>query len=80
MTKVKINTEQNQKIQKNSMVARGIKLALREINKEIKKQAIKSPSSPLAIPTQFSSVLQNTKDAEKPKGRMTALEALSKKY
>ena len=33
------------------MVARGIKLALREINKEIKKQVVKTPSSPLAIPT-----------------------------
>ncbi|CDW80454.1 UNKNOWN [Stylonychia lemnae] len=75
MTRVKINTESNQKVQKNSMVARGIKLALREINKEIKKTVVQSPQSPLQLPSQLS-----TNKSEPIKSQLTALEALSKKF
>eukprot|EP00347_Sterkiella_histriomuscorum_P007191 403349915 len=39
ISKVKLSTDQNQKLQKNSMIAKGIKFALREINKEIRRKS-----------------------------------------
>lgn len=39
MTKVKFNSKLNEKMKQNSMIAKGVNYALKEINKEIRRKS-----------------------------------------